>query len=86
MKSVLWSDEYKFEIFSSIRHVFVKRREGEQMVSAYVVPPMTYGGGHVMVWGGFAGDTVGNLCAQHVLELLQDSWKSITGDDLMKQR
>ena len=30
-KSVLWSDEYKFEIFGSNRHVFVRRRVGEWM-------------------------------------------------------
>ena len=38
-KSVLWSDESKFKIFGSNHHVFVRRREGEQMVSACVVPP-----------------------------------------------
>ncbi|CDQ74011.1 unnamed protein product [Oncorhynchus mykiss] len=39
-KSVLWSDESKFDIFGSNRHVFVRCRVGEWMISACV-----------MVWG-----------------------------------
>jgi hypothetical protein len=60
-KSVLWSDEYKLEIFGSKRCVFMRRREGEQMISACVVPTVKHGGGGVMVWGCFALDTVGDL-------------------------
>ena len=33
-KSVLWSDESKFEIFGSNHRVFVRRRVGERMISA----------------------------------------------------
>jgi hypothetical protein len=55
-KSVLWSDESKFGIFGSNRHVFVRRRVGERRISACVVPTGKHGG--VMVWGCFAGDTV----------------------------
>ena len=33
-KSVLWSDESKFEIFGYNRRVFVRRRVGERMISA----------------------------------------------------
>ena len=54
-KSVLWSDESTFQIFGSNRRVFVRRREGEGMVSAGVVPTVKHGGGS----GG--GDTVGDL-------------------------
>ena len=67
-KSVLWSDESKFEIFGSNRRVFVRRRKGERMISACVVPTMKHGGGGgggggggVMVLGCFAGDTVSDL-------------------------
>ena len=49
LKSVLWSDESKFDIF------------GERMISACVVLTMKHGGGGLMVWRCFAGDTVGNL-------------------------
>ena len=58
---MIWSDESKFEIFGSTRCVFVRRRKGEQMVSTRMVPTVKHGGGGVMVWGWFAGDTVGDL-------------------------
>ena len=48
-KSVLWSDESKFEIFSSNRRVFVRRRVGERMISACVIPTVKHRGGGVMV-------------------------------------
>ena len=60
-KSVLWSDESKFEIFGSNRCVFVRRRVGEWMISAWVVPTVKHGGRGVMVWGCFSGDTVCDL-------------------------
>uniref|UniRef100_A0A3B4CHW9 Transposase Tc1-like domain-containing protein n=1 Tax=Pygocentrus nattereri TaxID=42514 RepID=A0A3B4CHW9_PYGNA len=60
-KSVLWSDESKFEIFGSNHHVFVRRRKGERVDSTCLVPTVKHGGGGVMVWGCFAGDTVGDL-------------------------
>jgi hypothetical protein len=47
-KSVIWSDE-SFEIFHSNRRVFVRRRVGERMISACVVPTVKHGGGGVMV-------------------------------------
>ena len=46
--------------FHNLRFVFVRRRVGERMISACVVPTMKHGGG-VMVWGCFAGDTVCDL-------------------------
>ena len=52
-KTVLWSDDSKFEIFGSNCRVFVRRR--------VVVPTVKHGGGGVMVWGCFAADTVGDL-------------------------
>jgi len=51
-RSVLWSDESKFAIFGTNLRVFVRRREGERMVSACVAPTVKHGGGSVMVWGG----------------------------------
>ena len=41
--------------------VFVRRRIGERMISACVVPTVKHGGGGVMVWGYFAGDAVCDL-------------------------
>ena len=60
-KSGPMSDESKCEIFGSKRCVFVRCRVGEQMISACVVPIVKQGGGGVMVWGCFAGDTVCDL-------------------------
>ena len=47
-------DRWKFYIFGSNRHVFVRRSVGEWMISACVVPTMKHGGGGVMVCDGFA--------------------------------
>jgi hypothetical protein len=60
-ESVLWSDESKFVIFGSNCCVFVTCKVGEQMISACVVPAVKHGGGGVMVWACFAGDTVSDL-------------------------
>ena len=51
-KSVLWSDESKFEIFGSNRRVFVRHRVGERMISTCVFPTVKHGGGGVIVSGG----------------------------------
>ncbi|MBN3288591.1 TCB1 transposase, partial [Polyodon spathula] len=75
-KSVLWTDESKFEIFGSNHQVFVRRREGERMSSACVVPTVKHGGGSVMVWGWFAGDRVGDLYQVHG-KLIQHGYHSI---------
>ena len=48
-KFFLWSDESKYVIFGSNWHVFERRRVGERMISAYVVPTIKHGGGGVMV-------------------------------------
>ena len=50
-KSVLWSDESKFEISGSTCRVFVRCRKGEWTISTCMVPALKHGGGGVMVWG-----------------------------------
>uniref|UniRef100_A0AAZ3NNQ0 Transposase Tc1-like domain-containing protein n=1 Tax=Oncorhynchus tshawytscha TaxID=74940 RepID=A0AAZ3NNQ0_ONCTS len=47
--------------FCSNRRVFLRRRVGERITSACVVPTVKHGGGGVMAWGCFAGDTVSDL-------------------------
>ena len=53
--------ESKLEISGSNLRVFVRRGVGERMMSACVFPTVKQGGGGVMVWGCFAGDTVCDL-------------------------
>ena len=60
-KTVLWSDESKFDIFGSNRHVFVRRIVGERRISAFVITTVKLGVGGVMVCGCFADDTVCDL-------------------------
>lgn len=58
---MLWSDESNFEIFGSNHGCFVRCRKGEQMDSTCLVPNVKRGGGGVMVWACFTGDTVEDL-------------------------
>ena len=55
------SDESKFVIFGSNCCLFVRRRVGKRMSSACVVPTVKHGGGGVILWECFAGDTVWDL-------------------------
>ena len=51
-KSVLWYDESEFEIFGTNLRVLVRRRGGERMISACVVPTVKHGGVMmVSCWG-----------------------------------
>ncbi|CAJ0954523.1 unnamed protein product [Ranitomeya imitator] len=123
-KSVLWSDESKFEIFGSNHHVFVRHRKGERMDSTCLVPTMKHGGGGVMdndpkhtsrlckgylikeesdgvlrqmTWPPQSPDLnpIEMVCgeldrrvkatsAKHLWDILQDCWKTIPGDYLLK--
>jgi len=74
---VLWSDESKFEIFGSTRRVFVRRGQGERMVSTCMVPTVKHEMDRRVKAKGPTG-------AQHLWELLQDCWKTVSGDYLMK--
>ena len=59
-KGLAWAKKHNGHFGSNCR-VFVRRRVGERMISACVVPTVKHGGGGVMVWGCFAGDTVSDL-------------------------
>lgn len=60
-KSVLWSDESKFELFGSKRQQHVRRMKGERFKKQCIVSTVKHGGGSVMVWGCFGYDGVGEL-------------------------
>lgn len=60
-KSVLWSDESKFEIFGSRRRIYVRRKVNERYNPKCILPTVKHGGGSVMVWGCFSYDGVGEL-------------------------
>ena len=47
--------------FGSTFCVFVRCRKGERMVSTCMVPNVKHGGGGVVAWSCFAGDTVEDL-------------------------
>lgn len=58
---VLWSDESKYNLFSSDGIRFVRRPVNERNKVRYQVPTIKHGGGSVMVWGCFSRDCVGPL-------------------------
>ena len=60
-KSVLWTDESKFEIFGSRRRQFVRRLAGERYLDSCLTSTVKHGEGSVMVWGCFTEGGVGEL-------------------------
>lgn len=58
---VIWSDESKFELFSSKRKVTVWRKKGTALDPKNLKPTVKHGGGSVMVWGCMATSGVGKL-------------------------
>ncbi|CAK9818710.1 Transposable element Tcb1 transposase [Anthophora quadrimaculata] len=77
-KTVLWTDESKFELFGGKRRQFVRRRKGEAYQEACLKPTVKHGGGSVMVWGCISANGVGDLIringkltATQYLEILQ---------------
>ena len=60
-EKVLWSDESKFESFSSKRKVFVRRFSNERVSEQCLVPTVKHGGGSVTVWGCFGKNKIGKL-------------------------
>lgn len=48
---ILWSDESKFNLFSSDGIRYIRRPVGERFNRRYQVPTVKHGGGNVMIWG-----------------------------------
>lgn len=60
-KSVIFTDESKFNLFGSDGRRFVWRKEGTALKSANIKATVKHGGGSVMVWGAMAANGVGVL-------------------------
>ena len=60
-QKILWSDESKYNLFSSDGIKFIRRPENKRNHIKYQVPTIKHGGGNVMVWGCFSRDGVGPL-------------------------
>ena len=60
-KSVLWSDESKFEIFGTKRRQYVRRPNGEQFKDMCLQPTIKNGEGSVQAWGFISAGGVGDL-------------------------
>ena len=58
---ILWSDESKYNLFSSDGIKYIRRPENQRDNVRYQVPTVKHGGGSVMVWGCFSRDGIGPL-------------------------
>lgn len=68
-KTVLFTDESKYNIFGSDGKPYVWRRKNEEMHLKNLKPTVKYGGGSVMVWGSFSAAGPGCL---HFIEGIMD--------------
>lgn len=60
-KTILYSDESKFEIFGTKKPPKIWRSKNEAFFEKCVTSTVKHGGGSVMVWGCMAASGVGNL-------------------------
>ena len=61
IKSIIFSDESKFELFNTKKRSFVWRKPGTGLQNKHLNPTVKFGGGSVMVWGCFSYYGVGKL-------------------------
>ena len=57
--NVIWSDECRFKLFHSDGRVRVWRQQKERFINECIRTTVKWGGGSVMVWACFFGDTLG---------------------------
>jgi transposase len=60
-KSVIFTDESKFNLFGSDGRAMVWRQPNTELDPKNTTPTVKHGGGSVMVWGCFSASGVGNL-------------------------
>lgn len=59
---VLWTDEFKFELFGTKRRVYVRRSPGERYRKECLLPTVKHGGKEsVIVWGAISANGVAAL-------------------------
>ena len=60
-KTVLWSDESKFNMVCSDGRGYVRRPVGKRFAKEYTIGTVKFGGGNIMVWGCFSWAGIGPL-------------------------
>lgn len=60
-RTILWSDESKFNRFSSDGKMYVRRPPNQEFNPKYTIKTVKHGGGSVMVWGCFSWHGVGPI-------------------------
>ena len=60
-KTVLWTDESKFELFNRKKRDRVWRKSAEEFQDRHIQGTVKHEGGNVMVWGSFSWGGVGQL-------------------------
>ena len=58
---VLWTDETKIELFGHNYRNHVWRKDGEAYSPKNTVPTVKFGGGSIMIWGGFSAKGGGKI-------------------------
>jgi len=61
-KSVIFSDESKFNLFGSDGRRWCWRKPGQQFDEQFVRKEVKHGGGNVMLWGCITAEGLGRLC------------------------
>ncbi|CUA77042.1 similar to GF20795 [Rhizoctonia solani] len=90
---VIFSDESKFNLFSSDGPRYVWRYAGEAYDARYTQKMVKHGGGHVMVWGCITSKGVGRLyridstlTAKKYVEILNEALLGTLSDHRLKPR
>lgn len=60
-KTIIWSDETKFELKNRKKRPKVWKRRGNQLDRKTIQTTIKHGGGNIMLWGCFSYGCVGNL-------------------------
>ena len=92
-KSVLFSDESKFNIFGSDGREWCWRRSGEELDPRYTKKMVKHGGGSIMVWGCITATGPGRICriegtmdATLYTQILDDELLGTLGDLGIKKK